>query len=118
MDLTQNLSNNLRAIRGRRSQVEFSKEIGITKSTLQAIEKQASAARLDTLELISQKLGIPASALLSEDLAQTKPDREEKVLQGLGWFVTLPEADRNMLADWIQESAEVLRRLSDALEGR
>ena len=52
MDLSKNLSKNIRALRGSKSQAEFSEELGIAKATIHAIEAQRSSVRLDTLEVI------------------------------------------------------------------
>lgn len=68
MELKENLSKNLILLRGPKSQAAFSEKLGVTKSTIQAIEAKKSAVRLDTLDIIARNLGLPAPALLSEEL--------------------------------------------------
>ena len=69
------LMKNLRRIRGflQLSQVEFSKEVGISKSTLQEIEK-GNGATLDTLMCIADYMNISVADLL------TNPDKIENTL--------------------------------------
>lgn len=57
MELKENLSKNLILLRGPKSQAVFSEKLGVTKSTIQAIEAQKSAVRLDTLDIIARNLG-------------------------------------------------------------
>lgn len=52
MELKENLSKNLILLRGPKSQAAFSEKLGVTKSTIQAIEAKKSAVRLDTLDII------------------------------------------------------------------
>lgn len=85
MEYGQNIAAALRAIRGLRSQAEFAEEIGISKSTVQAIERGCENVRLDTLELICKKLDISPAALLDNRIGQIDPG----VLQKITRFDTL-----------------------------
>ena len=58
MELKENLSKNLILLRGPKSQAAFSEKLGVTKSTIQAIEAKKSAVRLDTLDIIARNLGV------------------------------------------------------------
>ena len=85
MEYGQNIAAALRAIRGLCSQAEFAEEIGISKSTAQAIERGCENVRLDTLELICKKLDISPAALLDNRIGQIDPS----VLQKITRFDTL-----------------------------
>ena len=79
MEYGQNIAAALRAIRGLRSQAEFAEEIGISKSTVQAIERGCENVRLDTLELICKKLDISPAALLDNRIGQIDPSVLQKI---------------------------------------
>ena len=66
VELSKNLLKNLRALRGSKSQTEFSEELGLAKAAIQAIEAQRTAIRLDTLELICNSLSISPQEVLSD----------------------------------------------------
>ena len=89
MEYGQNIAAALRAIRGLRSQAEFAEEIGISKSTVQAIERGCENVRLDTLELICKKLDISPAALLDNRVDQIDPGVLACVLQKITRFDTL-----------------------------
>lgn len=111
MELIENLSKNLKALRGAQSQTEFAKEIGITKSTLQAIETQRSAARLDTLEVICDSLGLSVEAPLSKEPLSGHAGLLTRLLERLDWFVSLPENSQKELVAWLQETVALLSGL-------
>lgn len=93
MDAAKNLSNNLSTIR-RLKQMSltcFSEELGISKSTLQEIERGHSPS-LDTLECIARHLDIPAAALIAESLHPEQAGLMLQVLQGLDWYQQFPVA--------------------------
>lgn len=85
MEYGKNIAAALRTIRGLRSQAEFAEQIGISKSTVQAIERGSENVRLDTLELICKKLDISPAALLDNRIGQIDPS----VLQKITRFDTL-----------------------------
>lgn len=85
MEYGKNIAAALRTIRGLRSQAEFAEQIGISKSTVQAIERGCENVRLDTLELICKKLDISPAALLDNRIGQIDPS----VLQKITRFDTL-----------------------------
>lgn len=116
MELTQNLSKNLIAIRGRKTQAEFSKELGITKSTVQSIEGQKSAVRLDTLEIICEHLKLPAGALLSDDLEGVSVGALEYVLRQYNWFAEMPKDLQREYVEHLRRSTRLFTKLLDAGE--
>lgn len=115
MEFTRNLSKNLRALRGGKSLVEFSNEIGITKSTLQAIEKEVTTARLDTLELICTKTDVPVSALLGGELSSAQTSILFQMFRGLDWFTELSEAEQQEFLHWAQDTLTLFSKLSNQL---
>lgn len=112
----QILSKNIRALRGKQSLTDFSKELGISKSALQAIEKGQSVPRMDTLEIISERMGLTLPALLSEDLMEAGQGEMLLVLRRLTWVYGLPKETQRRLADWLKETAEFLTELSEYRE--
>jgi len=113
VEYARNLSKNLRAIRGFKTQVAFSGELGITKSTLQSLEKGTTSARLDTLELISSRLGIPVSVLLTDELTPVEHSVLLHILRGMEWYTALSPNEQNSLLEWLQETLSVFSNLSD-----
>ena len=107
----------MRALRGERSQAEFAKEVGITKSTLQAIEKQKSFARLDTLELICHGLDLPVSVLLSNDQESSHFYALMRTVKKLDWFASLPAKSQTSLILWFKQTLGLLTELQTHSEG-
>ena len=116
MNLTLHLSKRLKALRGKKSQADFAKEIGITKSTLQAIEAQKSAIRLDTLEVICDGLGISVETLLSDMPLLSRFDATTALLQQLDWFTSLSAENRKAIIEWFLQTADLLSDISINLE--
>ena len=105
MGASDNLSNNLILLRRARrlTQISFARELGISKSTLQEIER-GHGPTLDTLECISHHLDIPASALIADELTPDQAGFLLLLLHGNKWF-----------RQWSGEDLELLRELSDQL---
>ena len=111
MRLKQNLAKNLKTLRLSREQslVEFAEEIGISKSTLQNIESEKSST-LDTVDTISENLGIPASVLLSE---QSEPDQLNITLlliKEMEWFDNMSAEDKQSFIMVINNLLEILAK--------
>ena len=105
MGAADNLSANLSTIRKlrRMSQVNFARELGISKSTLQEIE-QGHGPNLDTLECIAVHLGVPASALISNSSFPVQVGFLAPLLHGMDWF-----------RDWSREDLDRFLDLSTQL---
>ena len=58
------LGGNLRRLRGDKTQVEFAKLLGISKSSLNRIEIGEQNVSVDTLEIMAKRLKIDASELV------------------------------------------------------
>ncbi len=116
MNYAQILSKNIRIIRGIRSQAEFAKEIGITKSTVQAMEKGKSVPRLDTLDVICEHLGMPIAALLSEDGTVEHLNMQAALLRNLDWYIRLPKGGQTALVAWLRQTADLYEALPGQLE--
>ena len=56
MDLTEKLAANLRARRGKKTQDEFARKLGISRATLSRLESGAQNTTIKTLNQISKKL--------------------------------------------------------------
>lgn len=101
MEAARNLSKNMIALRALRnlSQVEFSKELGISKSTLQEIE-QGHSPNLNTVECIATRLDIPVSVLLSESLPPDQMSTLIGLIQVSKWY-----------SNWSQEDQKIFLKL-------
>lgn len=103
MEYGKNIAAALRTIRGLRSQAEFAEQIGISKSTVQAIERGSENVRLDTLELICKKLGIPPTALLDNRIDQIDPGVLACVLQKVTCFDALSPDEQRIILQELEE---------------
>ena len=112
MELSKNLSKNLRALRGNKSQAEFSEELGLAKATIQAIESQRSAIRLDTLELICNSLSISPQEVLSDTAQPLELDLLSRCLERTDWFLMLGPDEQQEYIQWLRHTADLFSRLA------
>lgn len=70
-----------------------------------------SAVRLDTLDIIARNLGLPAPALLSEELTWEGAKLLPYILERAEWFVQLSNRDRNDILCWLQDTVNVWQRI-------
>ena len=66
MDLPQCLAENLRALRGNRTQEAFARKLGISQATLTRLESAAQNTTIKTLGQIANALRCDVSELLKE----------------------------------------------------
>ena len=112
MELSKNLSKNLRMLRGSKSQEDFSKEIGVAKATIQAIEAQRTAIRLDTLELICNSLSISPQEVLSDAAQPLGLDILSRCLERTDWFLMLGPDEQQEYIQWLRHTADLFSRLA------
>ena len=62
--LEENISKNLKKLRGDLSQVQFSKKVGIAQSTLNRIENLEASPTIHLLEKVARKLKVRVEDLL------------------------------------------------------
>ncbi len=117
MELKQALAQNLKSIRRTRKEslMDFSKEIGISKSTLQNIER-GKGTTLDTVECISQNLGIGADVLLSCNLARGQLGIIVQLLQEMNWFVDLSTEDQSEYIAHLDQMTKLLAKIKRTKE--
>lgn len=110
----KNLSDNLCTIRALKqmSLVRFSTELGISKSTLQEIERGHSPS-LDTLECIARRLDIPAAALISDSLAPEQTGMLLRLLQGFDWYQSWPQEAQARFYDLFTQLLLLLQECKD-----
>ena len=103
------MSKNVKAYRTLRkqTQIEFAQEIGISKSTLQDIEHGKSPT-LDTVQCISQHLGIPLSILLSDTIPPTQLEVITRMIQGFDWFARCSKETQEDILNSILEVSHTL----------
>ncbi len=116
MEAALNLSKNITAIRNLRnlSQVEFSKELGISKSTLQEIE-QGCSPNLNTVECIAARLGISVSVLLSDSLPPNQMGILIHLIQICNWYSHWSQEDRDAFLKSLYRITQLVSRYSDSL---
>ena len=70
--ITINLGNNIRRVRGKRSQAEVAKTLAISVNTLSAYEKNRSLPSIEIFKKICQIFNLSADTLLEiEDISET-----------------------------------------------
>lgn len=114
MEAALNLSKNITAIRNLRnlSQVEFSKELGISKSTLQEIE-QGCSPNLNTVECIANRLGMSVSVLLSDCLPPDQMCLLTRLIQVCDWYSAWSQEDRETFIKLLCRITQLVSRYSD-----
>lgn len=118
MELSKKLSKNMKTLRGSKSQAAFSKEIGIAKATVNSIETQRASIRLDTLEIICLRLGIPPQILLSDEMDCVESGMLEYLLGRTEWFLKLSPEDQQAYIQWLRHTADLFERLTGQNEER
>lgn len=111
MDKHQIFAKNLKAIReiDQRSLSEFSKELGIPKSTLQSVLNNGNTT-LDTALRISEGLDLPLDSLTGDSRLAEKLDVVQYLLQGLSWFQALSAGDQEEIVLHLRKILEVMRK--------
>ena len=113
------MSKNVKAYRTLRkqTQIEFAQEIGISKSTLQDIEHGKSPT-LDTVQCISQHLGIPLSILLSDTIPPTQLEVITRMIQGFDWFARCSKETQEDVLNSILEVSHTLSVIKEERDDR
>lgn len=111
MDYCQNFANNLKAIRkfNNFSLTEFSKELGIPKSTLQSILEEGNTS-LHTALCIAEHLEVPLSSLTGEIIPEKSLDSILSLMNCLEWFDDLPSEKQKDVTTHIRAIMEVLQK--------
>ena len=111
MGSTENLSNNLMAIRRHKglSQIGFAQQIGISKSTLQALE-QGHSPRLDTVEYIAAQLNTTACALISDALPPGQSSILSALLHHIGHYTLWEPEDQDRFALLCRQMLDLMRK--------
>lgn len=109
MELKQNLSRNLKALRNMSNQslTDFAEEIGIGKTTLCDIEKGCSSS-LDTVDTISKHLNLPSVALLSDLDSPESLKISVQLLKGMSWFQDLSSERQTKIVQHFDAPAALL----------
>jgi len=114
MGSTENLSNNLMAIRRHKglSQIGFAQQIGISKSTLQALE-QGHSPRLDTVEYIAAQLNTTACALISDALPPGQSSILSALLHHIGHYTLWEPEDQDALLELSLRLVQLVCKYTD-----
>ena len=91
MERNNQLSDNLKAYQRERDKTlsEFSRELGIAKSTLQSVMTDGNTT-VDTLIRIANALDLTLDALVFGVSQEARMDQLEDVLSKLDWYACLP----------------------------
>ena len=105
MTLQKNLSNVMNAIRTSRHQSisEFSEELGISRSSMQELLKGNGNPRMDTIELIADRLHVNPLALLSGSYSEEHLEYIMLLLQTIDIVSKLPDEKKLKFASLFQE---------------
>ena len=111
MDKHDYFAANLKAIREARglSLAEFSNELGIPRSTLQAILADGQTSLYTTVR-ISERLNVPLDALVGQTFPPGKLPLIQGFLTGLGWFNTLGPDEQDRVIFHLNALLEILRK--------
>ena len=102
-------AKNLETIRRYRNQSvgEFSREIGIPKSTLQSVRNSGNTT-LDTALRIADGLGLPLDSLTSDSRLAEKADLVWYLLQSVDWLRGLSKQEQEEVVYHFQRILEVI----------
>jgi len=94
MSVNQNLARILHRVKAERelSYAEFANELGIPKSSLVEYMNGTGNPRADTLELLSEKLNLPITEIISDPLLGE--ERAEMIVRTAKAFSGLPPEQR------------------------
>ena len=109
MDKHQNVASNLNMIRKAMgmSMSEFSKELGVPKSTIQSI-LEGGQMTLYTALLISERLKVPIDILTGTSLTTEKLEFLAGFMASFEWFSSLNEDGQKVVANCIKTTMEVI----------
>lgn len=109
MEKHEIFAKNLEAIRKYRSQSvgEFSKEIGIPKSTLQSVCNSGHTT-LDTAIRISEGLNLPLDSLTGDSHMAEKAQLVRHILQSIDWVRSLSSDEQEEVIHHFQRILEVV----------
>lgn len=114
VERNNNLSKNLRAFQQARSQslAEFSRTLGIPKSTLQSVMLDGNTT-LDTLIHLADALNLTLDQLVFGADIHEKLNFTRCLLSGAAWFSGLPPALQKKLHLYIDEILDLIENNND-----
>ena len=117
--LNETLSRNLQAIYAfrKKSMEEFSSELGIGHTTLQNIFHRRSNLRLDTVEVIADKLNMTPVELLSEQYPKESLTCSVLLLETLELFQPMTRAERRKAAVLFCQLLELIPEPGEPVNG-
>ncbi|MBR2132601.1 MAG: helix-turn-helix transcriptional regulator [Oscillospiraceae bacterium] len=111
MDKHRNFAKNLAAIRNAREEslAEFSKELGVPKSTLQAILNEGNTTLYTALH-ISERLNISLDELANDTTLSQRFDVFHNILRSLHWFSSLSQTQQEAVKYHLYQILEVMNQ--------
>ncbi len=112
MKRDSHLSDNLKAYQGeqRKTLSEFSREIGVAKSTLQSVMADGNTT-VDTLIRIANALGVTLDELVFGNIQRVEVDAVRKVLSEVEWYVQIPREKQEKI---IYHLSELMKLIEEA----
>ncbi len=112
MKRDNHLSDNLKVYQREQGKTlsEFSREIGVAKSTLQSVMIDGNTT-VDTLIRIANGLDITLDDLVFGEMQTEQIDKVKKLLTEMQWYMQLAEEKRERLRYHLQE---IVRLMEDA----
>ena len=109
VERVNNLSTNLKTLQEGRGQnlTEFSRELCIPKSTLQSVMTDGNTT-LDTLIRIANALNTSLDELVFSEMDVEQKDRLLSLLDGLDWYLILPEGRQEQLCYHLREIQKLM----------
>ena len=110
MERNNHLSDNLRAYQREREQTlsEFSRELGIAKSTLQSVMADGNAT-VDTLIRMANALGVSLDELVFDRIPPTRLDKIHYLISELNWYMRLPAQKQDLFRSYLTELFHLLQ---------
>lgn len=104
-----NLSDNLRAYQNKRKNTlsEFSKELGIAKSTLQSVMMDGNTT-VDTLIRIASALKVTLDELVFGNAGPKETDRVQCLLNEMKWYIDMPTEKQEKFRSHLNEMLNLL----------
>ena len=111
MGASENLATNLRQLRAAKglSINRFAPQLGVSKSTLQEIER-GHTPNLDTVDCIAQHLGLSPGLLISDPRSLPDTSLLLPLLRTMRWYSAWPLSDQEEFARLLAPLLEVLAK--------
>ncbi|NBI63075.1 XRE family transcriptional regulator [Clostridiales bacterium] len=111
MLLRKNLTDAMNALRRSRSLsiTAFSEEVGISRSSMQALLNGTGNPRMDTVEHVAARLCLDPAVLLSGSLTRPQLDVAISLLRALDFFASFSDEEKEKFASLFLEMISMVK---------